>query len=85
MERCTPCLNGRRDGQPCDPTKCLCRCHREGKKAVDALMDAGLNEARKARGGQRMSPGTVAVKSFEQESKEGAFGAKEKKPENTKS
>lgn len=80
-ERCGPCQTGRRDGQPCDVLKCLCRCHREGKQAVDALMDTGLDKARKARGGSRMAPGfafTVNVKSFEQELKEGAFGQDEK-------
>lgn len=77
VERCGPCQSLRRDGQPCDPESCLCRCHREGKKAVDALLDTSLDSARQARGGlRRMSPGlafTVNVKSFDQELKDGDF------------
>jgi hypothetical protein len=46
MERCEPCSTGRRDGQPCDAATCRCRCHREGRAKVDALMDASLDEAR---------------------------------------
>lgn len=47
--RCSFCESGRRDGQPCDDATCLCRCHRQGRAAVDALLDTGLDKARAAR------------------------------------
>ena len=54
MERCGPCESGRRDGLPCDVEKCSCRCHREGKTAVEKMLDPSLDEARAIRNPLRM-------------------------------
>lgn len=55
-DRCEPCESGRRDGLPCDLETCRCRCHREGKRAVEALADATLDKARAVPRRRRVGP-----------------------------